>query len=54
MAYVVFMSLMHVIGVKMERLNGKFTFGDLKVVLWCGWWYGTLSIHCTKYSLRVT
>ncbi|WMV41472.1 hypothetical protein MTR67_034857 [Solanum verrucosum] len=21
-----------------ERLNGKFTFGHLKVVLWCGWW----------------
>ncbi|WMV50349.1 hypothetical protein MTR67_043734, partial [Solanum verrucosum] len=36
-----------------EMMNGKFTFGDLNVVPWCGWWYGMLSIHCTRYSMRV-
>ncbi|WMV24816.1 hypothetical protein MTR67_018201 [Solanum verrucosum] len=43
-----------VILLKMERLDAKFTFGDLNVVPWCGWWYGTLSIYCTRYSIKVT
>uniref|UniRef100_M1DM28 Uncharacterized protein n=1 Tax=Solanum tuberosum TaxID=4113 RepID=M1DM28_SOLTU len=37
-----------------ERMNDKFTFGDLRVVPWRGWWYGTISVHCTRYSLMVT
>ena len=35
-------------------ISGKFTFGDLMMRLLCGWWYGTLCIHCTKFCLRVT
>ncbi|WMV55078.1 hypothetical protein MTR67_048463 [Solanum verrucosum] len=35
--YVMFMSLMYDYCVRMERLYGEFTFGDLKVILWCGW-----------------
>ncbi|WMV45302.1 hypothetical protein MTR67_038687 [Solanum verrucosum] len=38
----------------MEMMNGKFTFGDLNVVLYCGWLYGTLCIHFTRYIMRVT
>ncbi|WMV29660.1 hypothetical protein MTR67_023045 [Solanum verrucosum] len=37
---------------QVERMNGKFTFGDLKVVPYCEWWYGMLPIHCTRHSLR--
>ena len=29
------------------------TFGDLKVILWYGWWNGTLFMHSTYYYSRV-
>ena len=28
--------------------------GDLKVILWYGWWNGTVFMHFTKYYLRVS